>query len=191
MLWGGVAGGGLELRRLDGGRVRLSGAFPYGAPAVMGRGRVEVIAARAFGARIAAGEDIHLLSGHDFEKPLASRAAGTLELRDDDDALSFEATISPGTTWARDFLAAHDAGLIRGLSPGFRVAPDGERIEATGGEVRRTITRADLFELSAVTRPAYSAAQIEARRWTPDAARAALREGGRVVDLHPALRWRA
>ncbi|KPP84874.1 MAG: phage prohead protease, HK97 family [Rhodobacteraceae bacterium HLUCCO07] len=185
MLWGGVAGGALELRRLDGGRVRIAGAFPYGSPAELGRGRVEVIASRAFAARLEAGEDVHLLSGHDFEKPLASRAAGTLELRDNDDALSFEATISPETTWARDFLAAHDAGLIRGLSPGFRVSPDGERIEARSGVVRRTITAADLFELSAVTRPAYGGAQIEARNW--NATEAAPDDG-----LRRALnRWRA
>jgi len=186
MLWGGVAGGALELRRLDGGRVRIAGAFPYGSPAELGRGRVEVIASRAFAARLEAGEDVHLLSGHDFEKPLASRAAGTLELRDNDDALSFEATIAPETTWARDFLAAHDAGLIRGLSPGFRVSPDGERIERrSGGEVRRTITAAELFELSAVTRPAYGAAQIEARRW--DATETAPDDGLRRV----LSRWRA
>jgi len=165
MLWGGVAGGGLELRRLDGGRVRVAGAFPYGAAAEMGRGRVEVIAARAFAARIDAGEDIHLLAGHDYDRPLASRGAGTLEIRDGADALRFEATLAADTTWARDFLAAHEAGLIRGVSPGFRVAPDGERIEARGGEVRRTVLRADLFEISTVTRPAYSGAQVEARNW--------------------------
>ena len=41
----------------------------------------------------------------------------------------------------------------------------GERIERRGAGVLRTITRAALFELSAVTRPAYSQAQIEARAW--------------------------
>ena len=55
----------------------------------------------------------------------------------------------------------------RGLSPGFRVAPDGERIERRGKDVLRTITAADLFEVSAVTRPAYPEAQIEARNWSP------------------------
>jgi hypothetical protein len=171
MLWGGVAGGGLELRRLDGGRVRVAGAFPYNREAVLADGpggrRIEVIAARAFRARIEAGEDIHLLAQHDFAQPLASRSAGTLELRDGDDALRFEAEIDAGTSWAQDFVAAHRAGLVKGLSPGFRVRPEGERIEARGGDVRRTITAAELFEISAVTRPAYEDAQIEARNWTP------------------------
>ena len=64
-----------------------------------------------------------------------------------------------------DFLAAHASGLIRGLSPGFRVADGGERIERRGTELVRTITQADLFEVSAVTVPAYPQAQIEARAW--------------------------
>ncbi|MEM6438549.1 MAG: HK97 family phage prohead protease [Pseudomonadota bacterium] len=146
----------------------MSGAFPYDSPAELAPGLVEVIASRAFGARIEAGEDIHLLSGHDYDKPLASREAGTLTLSDDDDALRFNATLTVDTSWARDFLAAHEAGLIRGLSPGFMVAEQGERVERSGGEVRRTITMADLFELSAVTRPAYPKAQVEARTWTPE-----------------------
>lgn len=171
MLWGAAQGGALELRQDENGGARLRGRFPYNAEAILGDGpggrRIEVIAARAFAARIEAGEEIHLLSGHDYQKPLASTTAGTLTLRDGETGLDLEARIDPGTTWARDFLEAHRAGLIRGLSPGFRVTPDGERIEAQGGDLRRTITAADLFELSAVTRPAYSDAQIEARNWTP------------------------
>ena len=166
MLWGAVAGNtALEIRQLEGGRVRMTGAFPYGMTAELAEGRREVIAGRAFASRLESGEDIHFLVGHDYEKPLASRSAGTLELVDSDEALSFAATISPDTTWARDFLAAHRACLIRGLSPGFRVLPKGERIVRESDGIRRTIEAAELFELSAVTRPAYSQAQIEARNW--------------------------
>lgn len=163
MLWG-AASGALELRATEGG-VRLSGRFPYATETELAPGRAERIEARAFAERIEAGGDIHLLSGHDYAKPLASRAAGTLEIRDTPDALEFEATLSDGTSWARDFLAAHKAGLIRGLSPGFRVSQGGERIERRGDGLLRSITRAELFEISAVTRAAYPAAQIEARAW--------------------------
>ncbi len=163
MLWGGNLGA-LELRS-EGGATRLRATFPYGAETELAPGRREVIASRAFSDRIEAGEDIHLLSGHDYNKPLASRATGNLTLADGDDALVIEATIADGTTWARDFLAAHAGGLIRGLSPGFRVDQGGERIERRGNSVLRTIGPAALFELSAVTRPAYSSAQIEARAW--------------------------
>lgn len=183
MLWGGHLGG-LEIRA-DGGETRLTARFPYGAETELAPGRREVIAARAFSDRIEAGEDIHLLAGHDFNRPLASRSAGTLTLTDGDDALTVDARIDGGTSWARDFLAAHAAGLIRGLSPGFRVTPNGERIERRGAGVLRTITRAALFEISAVTRPAYPSAQIEARAWEAHQDRQPCR--GAVHHLN---RWR-
>jgi len=168
MLYGGAQGGGLELRREENGGVRLGGRFPYGQETTLARGRAERFAARAFAARIEAGADIHLLVQHDFAQPLASRAAGTLTLRDTDQALELEARITPEmaqTSWARDFLAAHAAGLVRGLSPGFQVAPGGDTIERRGEELLRTVRAADLFEASAVTVAAYPAAQIEARNW--------------------------
>lgn len=183
MLWGAHMGA-LEIRS-EGGATRLRASFPYGAETELARNRREVIQRRAFAERIDAGGEIHLLSGHDFNKPLASRSSGTLELTDTDAALEIRATVDGGTSWARDFLAAHEAGLIRGLSPGFRVDRGGERIERRGADMLRTITRAALFEISTVTRPAYPEAQIEARNWQPvgDAAR-------RVVSQHAAIRWR-
>lgn len=184
MLWG-ASSGSLEVRA-EGGATRLRATFPYGAETELAPGRHEVIAPRAFAGRIEAGEDIHLLAGHDYEKPLASRAAGNLTLTDTDAALVIEAEIAAGTSWAQDFLAAHRAGLIRGLSPGFRVTRDGERIEAQGDGLLRRITRADLFEVSAVTVPAYSQAQIEARRWQTHQDRQPYRG-----PAYPLNRWRA
>lgn len=189
MLWGGNSGA-MEIRG-EGGETRLRAVFPYGRETVLqkaGRGpaRHEVIAPRAFARRIESGEDIHLLAAHDFNKPLASRSAGTLTLTDGEDALVVEAILSPElltVSYARDFLAAHRAGLIRGLSPGFQVADGGERVEMRAGAVLRTVTTADLFELSAVTRPAYPAAQIEARNWKPD-------EGNTLSGLSHLSRWR-
>lgn len=183
MLWGGHTST-LEIRA-EGGATRLVARFPYGAETELAPGRREVIAPRAFSDRIAAGEDIHLLSGHDYNHPLASRAAGTLELTESDEALTIEATIQDGTSWARDFLAANAAGLVRGLSPGFRVEAGGERITRTGNGILRTITRAALFEVSAVTRPAYPAAQIEARAWETHQDRQPYRGA-----VHPLNRWR-
>lgn len=184
MLWGGNLGA-LEIRA-EGGETRLSARFPYGAQTELAPGRHEVIAPRAFAGRIEAGEDIHLLAGHDYEKPLASRAAGTLTLTDTDTAVIIEARIASGTSWARDFLAAHASGLIRGLSPGFRVQPGGERIEARGNSLLRTVTRAQVFEFSAVTVPAYPSAQIEARAWETHQDRQPVRGA-----VHPFNRWRA
>ena len=209
MLWGGHSGG-LELRKRASGALALHGRFPYNKPAVLsdggrtGRPRKEVIAPRAFAYRVERPEeDIHLLVGHSYDKPLASRKAGTLDLDDTDDALSFTATITPEmqeVSYVRDVLASIDAGLTLGISPGFRLPPKRavpvpERIEDEGHDpangafnaIIRTILAALLYELSIVTRPAYDEAQIEARNWdvtrdsaTPDA------------GLHRTLnRWRA
>ena len=184
MLWGGNLGA-LEVRA-EGGTTRLRATFPYGAETELAPGRLEVIAPRAFSGRIEAGGDIHLLFGHSYDKPLASRAAGTLTLTDTDAALVLEARIDGGTTWARDFIAAHAGGLVRGLSPGFSVASGGERIERRGADYLRTVTRADLFELSAVTRPAYPSAQIEARAWE-----AKQDSQAHLRPANPLFRWRA
>lgn len=184
MLWGGNKGT-LEIRA-EGGSTRLRARFPYNVQTELAPGRLEVIAPGAFADRINGGDEIHLLSGHSYDKPLASTRAGTLHLRDTDTALEIEATLDDGTTWARDFLSAHGSGLIRGLSPGFRVSQGGERIERRGDGMLRTITNAGLYELSAVTVPAYSQAQIEARAWNP------CPKLGQRTGLHRTLnRWRA
>lgn len=192
MLWGAHIGS-LELRT-EGGETRLRATFPYGRETVLaarigpGRERREIIAPRAFADRIEAGEDVHFLAGHDFNRPLASRAAGTLTLIETDDALTVDATISAvmgQVSYVRDFLSAHAAGLVRGLSPGFRVRPGGETVEERGNAILRTIKAADLIEISAVTKPAYPQAQIEARNWQPNG------EGGKRMTHRPAaIRWR-
>lgn len=190
MLWGAHTGS-LELRT-EGGETRLRATFPYGRETVlsesMGRERREMIVAHAFADRIERGEDVHFLSGHDFNKPLASRSAGTLTLTETDEALTVDATISAEmgqVSYVRDFLSAHAAGLVRGLSPGFRVRPGGETVQERGSSILRTIRAADLIEISAVTKPAYPQAQIEARNWQPigEVAQA-------VMKRHSSNRWR-
>lgn len=119
--------------------------------------------------------------------PLASKATGTLSLRDTATAVLIEATITRAiaeTTHGRDALALLAAGLAVGISPGFRIpprraVPEAEEIEEEPddgtldpqgqprrGAIIRRIKAALLYELSIVTRPAYPDAQIEARRWT-------------------------
>ena len=151
--------------RSEGGTTNLRGAFPYGAETALGNGRRERFAARAFRSRIEAGENVFLLAGHDPEKPLASTEAGSLTLRDDDDGLHIEARVVASTSWATDALAALAAGLTKGISPGFRVAPGGDVVTRAADGLLRTVTAADLFEVSLVTRPAYDQAQIAARNW--------------------------
>lgn len=172
----------LEVRS-EGGATRLSGRFPYGAETTLGEGRRERFASGAFRARVASGETVFLLAGHDPEKPLASTVAGSLTLRDDDEALHIEARVAATTSWAQDALAALAAGLTKGLSPGFRVPSGGDLVTRSGDGLLRTVTRADLFEVSLVTRPAYDAAQLAARSW--NLARQA------NLPVYARKRWRA
>ncbi len=100
-----------------------------------------------------------------------------------------EAVITPelrAVSYVADFLAAQAAGLITGLSPGFRVPaePGAETVEVKRDRsILRTVRRAQLFELSAVTRPAYPEAQIEARSWQAT-------EAPDACPSHPLNRWR-
>lgn len=168
MFWGGHSGG-LEVRTLSGGETRLSGRFPYGAETEISKGKREVFRPFAFGGSASSG-NIHLLVHHDFDRPLASRSAGTLTVEDSEDALTFEARISPQLTqvgYVRDFLGALEAGLVGGISPGFAVPDGGAEVRRTANGILREIREARLVEISAVTLPAYPQAQIEARNWSP------------------------
>lgn len=181
----GQHGGGLEVRR---GRTSttLAGRFPYNSLAVLsdggrrGRPKKERFAPRAFEYRIGRpDEDITLLVGHDYGKPLASRAAGSLDIVDGDDAVTFEADISDSVrnvSHVADVLALIAAGLAIGISPGFRLPPEravrqAEVFEDEGTDPEngafnaqiRTILAALLYELSIVTRPAYPDTIIESR----------------------------
>lgn len=185
----GPASGGLEIRREGDGGVRLSGRFPYNSPAVLsdggraGRPVKEMIEPGAFAYSLEeADADIALLHGHSWDKPLASRKAGTLTFRDTASALLIAATIVPAvarSTYASDALAQIEAGLAVGLSPGFRLPPERAvpRVEAEVIEdepdrpeqgqhraIIRRIRQAILAEISVVSRPAYADATVEFAR---------------------------
>ena len=165
----------LEIRRSGGMRI-LSGRFNYGSTATIrdrGRRRKERFAPRAF--RFAIQDEtrqIDILVGHDFGKPIASRKAGTLQISDADDGVSFEAKLPDDPpSWVVDAEKSISAGLMIGLSPGFTVppasvVPDAERFEPEPGnpgvEVR-VIREAVLREFSVVTAPAYADAAVDLR----------------------------
>ena len=206
---GALITGTLELRAGGGRGRRLRGRFPYGDSnrAIVsdggrtGRPRKEVFAARAFEYRVADPKaEIHLLIGHDYGKPLASKLTGGLVLRDSAEALVFDADISPeiaSTSYFLDWFAGFSAGLVVGLSPGFRIPPpaavppeEAEKVEEEdpkeGRALIRTIFQALLFEISLVTAPAYPETEVEARTASRAAALVAARQ--RALEAH--RRWR-
>ncbi|MEM8574194.1 MAG: HK97 family phage prohead protease [Pseudomonadota bacterium] len=132
MLEGGAIGT-LEVREGGGAPLRLHGRFPYNKTAILsdggrtGRPKKERIAPGGFRYRVnRPAEEIYILVGHDFNRPLASRSTGTLDLSDTPAALEFEARIAPellSVSWVQDLLTMLRSGLMLGLSPGFRIPP--------------------------------------------------------------------
>jgi HK97 family phage prohead protease len=210
MLWGGATDCKLELRAGRGNSRRLTGQFPYGKRAVLsdggknGRPQKEEFAPKAFAYRVNDPKaDIHLLLGHDYDRPLASRGAGTMELVDTEEALTFEAEITldmAETSWGQDFFRTFSAGLVGGISPGFRIpppvtVPGAEKVTeedpAQGRALIRTIFAALLYEISLVAVPAYKDTTVEARSWE-------ITKGGMILPDSPEAglrrtlnRWRA
>ncbi|WP_197917979.1 HK97 family phage prohead protease [Thiosulfatihalobacter marinus] len=167
----------LEVRQ-QGGRPTIVGRFPYNTWAVLadrGTVRKEEIEPGAFDFTLQDDtREVHLLLGHSFDKPLASRRAGSLEFQDSETSLEFRATIPEAAEKAshvQDALALLASGLVAGVSPGFRVppkdvVPDAERLEPEPGNpgvMIRKLSALVLYELSLVTRPAYEQSQAELR----------------------------
>ena len=154
--------GSICVRSAGGSTAIISGAFPYEATARLAVAR-ETIQAGAFVDRIDDPEaEIHMLIGHDPGRPVASRRAGSLIVADAADALRVTATVDTTITWIADLVAAIRAGLIAGLSPGFRPTKIERGRDGRGDPIQR-VTRAELIEVSAVATPAYEAATVEAR----------------------------
>ena len=165
----------LEIRRSGDKRI-LTGRFNYGSTATVrdrGRVRKERFEPRAF--RFAIEDEtrqLDILVGHDFGKPIASRKAGTLEIADGDDGVTFEARLPDDPpSWVVDAEKSIAAGLMVGLSPGFTVppasaVPDAERLEPEPGNPGvqvRVIREAVLREFSIVTSAAYADAAVDLR----------------------------
>jgi HK97 family phage prohead protease len=177
--------GELEIRRSPTGGRRLRGRFPYRKRAVLsdggkngGRPQKEEFLPGAFTYSLESpDQEIHLLVGHSFDKPLASKGTGTLVFNDTAEALGFDAEITPeiaDTSYGSDVLKQIESGLAVGISPGFRIPPKravavAEKFTDEGHDpargnhnaLIRTIMAAILYELSVVTRPAYQEAVVQ------------------------------
>ena len=155
----------LRVERVEGRGPKIGGyAAMFNSESVDLGGFTERIAQGAFSTTLAGSGDIMALAQHNPEKPLASRAAGTLAIVEDERGLAFEAGPLPDTTHARDVVADIEAGNIKGMSFAFNVPKGGDRWAKVGpGQWLRTLLDLRLIEVSPVTFPAYPAASVGLR----------------------------
>ncbi len=107
-----------------------------------------------------ANDDIRALFNHDPNYVLGRNRANTLELYEDDKGL-FVRIILPDTQWARDLAVSIERGDITQMSFGFVVEDDEWQSDAMGD--LREIRKVKLFDVSAVTYPAYTATDVGVR----------------------------
>lgn len=108
------------------------------------------------------GNDVRALFNHDTNFVLGRTTTRTLRLSEDERGLAIEID-PPPTTFARDMLAGMRRGDISQMSFGFRVLPGGDIWDNIDGEIVRTLTNVDLFDVSVVAIPAYPQTTAEVR----------------------------
>ena len=118
--------------------------------------------------------NVHILAGHSYDRPLGDLRSGTATVVSTREAVAFEVNLPDEDkmpSYMRDTVAMIEAGLTGGVSPGFKVPPasavrDAEGLEPEPGNPAvqvRVINQAVLFEMSVVTRAAYSETDIDVR----------------------------
>jgi len=144
-----------EIRAMDTGtgELRIGGYAAQFNKEATGLSFREVIAPGAFKRTLQSGEPVYLLVNHDTNGiPLASTSGGTLNLSEDEIGLRMEADLDPANPKAQELFSAISRGDIAKMSFAFTVAPNG----STREEGLRTLEDVNLFEVSAVTWPAYN-----------------------------------
>ncbi len=116
---------------------------------------------RAINRSVNNGNDIDFLAEHDDSLVLASTKNGTLSLSEDETGLYMEARII-NTSTGRDYYEMIKSGIITNMSFGFYAVEDDWRA-VRSDLYERTVNELELFEVSAVRRPAYAASTISNR----------------------------
>ena len=118
--------------------------------------------------------EIQLLMGRDYDRPLGSKLAGTLELEDGPEALAFRVARLPDTSYVRDFRAQLEGGAAQfGVAPLYRIPPPETVADAVSivpeagnpGVSIEVVNEANLTGLAIVTRaPRGNPGSISRRR---------------------------
>lgn len=108
------------------------------------------------------GGDIRILIDHDTRLVLGRTSAGTAEVRVDNRGVWAHVTVNPNDSDAMNLHARVERGDVSQGSFGFDIL-DEETEYRDDGSVHWTIKKVKLYELSAVTFPAYEDTAVTAR----------------------------
>ncbi|MFA7308253.1 MAG: HK97 family phage prohead protease [Hyphomicrobium sp.] len=144
----------------DGGKVTVGGyAAVFGEAADIGGYFREIISRGAFSASLKGG-DVRAYFEHDRGRVLGRSSAKTLRVDEDSKGLAVEIDL-PDTTDGRDARELIERGDISGMSIGMIVRK--QEWDETTDPPTRTITDAELIEVSIVSEPAYEGTTIAMR----------------------------
>lgn len=118
----------------------------------------EQFAPDAFTESLAAGGDVRCLYEHSHAHLLGRTSSGTLTLSQDNTGLRFE-LMPPDTQLGRDVLTLVERGDLNGMSFGFRALKESWDIDQS--PYLRTITAAELIEITVTSMPAYPESAVE------------------------------
>lgn len=124
-------------------------------------GFTEVMMPGCFTRSLSTDGDVLALYDHQPGNLLGKRSTGSLRLMDTPAGLSFELDL-PDTTLGRDVRALVSRGELQ-MSFGFAVPAGGDAWTTRGDSRHRTVSQAQLFEISVVALPAYAATTVKMR----------------------------
>lgn len=152
----------MRIKRNDAGQPVMEGyAAVFNSLSQDLGGFKEKIALGAFAAELASEPDVRALFNHDESLILGRTKSKTLTLNEDETGL-FWSCVLPGTTVARDLAESVERGDVDQCSFGFICLEDEWELMADGTPLR-TVKTAALFDVSAVTYPAYEATTVGLR----------------------------
>lgn len=147
--------GQVEARALDGSKAVISGyAALFGKRSADLGGFVEVVDRGAF-AKTLAESDTKFLFNHDESTVMARRTADNLRVSEDEQGLHYEATVDLNDPDARRLFTKIEHGNVRGNSFAFRTLVDQWTTTDDDYPLRHLVEVGPLYDVSAVTTPAY------------------------------------
>jgi HK97 family phage prohead protease len=127
----------------------------------------EIIDPCAFDDCLATNPDIVGLFNHSNDMVLGRTTSGTMKMTKDSTGLKYEID-PPDTSYAKDLMVSMKRGDVKSSSFGFFCLSDRWSVDPKTNENIRTVLKADIFDASVVTSPAYTDASSQVRSLFPD-----------------------